>query len=264
MKYSVCLDLLYLEMTPHGPVFADTEKILAGMELAKKTGFDCVEFWDWANKDVEKLLAKQKELGLTVTSLCAKDRGTLADPSTHEKALEGLKETIAVAKRFGCNTIIVTADEMPGFSREESHKNIVEAFKAQAALAKQEGVVLILEPICFPVPGFFRDSAEPMAVIEEVGSENLKLLYDIFHYQLMEGNIANTLRKYIDKIGHIHVAAAPHRTEITDGELNYNYLLGLLKELNYDKYVTLEYMPTMEKEASLLACKKMLTFWPYG
>lgn len=257
MKYSVCVDLLYLEITPNGPVFADTQKILAGMELAKKTGFDCVEFWDWANKDVEALLAKQKELGLTVTSLCAKDRGTVADPATHEKALKGLEETIAVAKRFGCNTIIVTADEMPGFSREESHKNIVAALKAQAALAEREDVTLILEPIYFPAPGFFRDLAEPLKVIEEVGSDHLKLLYDVFHYQLMEGNIANTLRKHLDKIGHIHVAAAPDRTEITDGELNYSYILKLLEQLNYDKYVTLEYMPTMEKEASLLACKKI-------
>ncbi len=258
MKYSVCVDLLGLELTPEGPVFADTKKLLEGMELAKRAGFDCVEFWDWANKDVKKLLEKQKELGLTITSICAKDRGTLADPSTHQRALEGLRETIDVAKRFGCQTIIVTADEMTGFDREESHKNIVEGFKMQAKLAQEEDVILVLEPIYFPVPGFFRDSAEPFAVIDEVGSENFKLLYDIFHYQLMEGNIANTLKKNINKIGHIHLAAAPDRTEITGGELNYSYLLQLLNDLKYDKYIALEYMPTMEKEKSLSECKKVL------
>ncbi|MBB5263941.1 hydroxypyruvate isomerase [Catenibacillus scindens] len=257
MKYSLCIDLLYLEITPQGPVFADTDKILAGMELAKKAGFDCVEFWDWANKDVDRLVAKQKELGLTVTSICAKDRGTLADPSTHEKALEGLKETIEVAKRFDCKNIIVTADEMPGFSHEESHKNIVEGFKMQAPLAEAAGVTLILEPIYAPFPGFFRDSAEPFAVIDEVGSESLKLLYDIFHYQLMEGNITNTLKNNLDKIGHIHIAAAPNRTEITDGEINYSYILKTLKDLGYDKYVALEYSATMDKEASLAACRAL-------
>ena len=195
MKYSVCVDLLYLELTAHGPVFADTEKILAGMELVKKTGFDCVEFWDWADKDVEKLLARQKTLGLNVTSICAKDRGPITDAANHEKALAGLKETIEVAGRFGCSKIIVTASPVPGISRAESHKNIVKSLKEQAKLAEQENVTLLLEPICFPVPEFFTDSAEPFSVIDEVGSPNLKLLYDIFHYQLMEGNIANTLKK---------------------------------------------------------------------
>ena len=258
MKYSVCVDLLCLEMTPKGPVFADTTKLLEGMELAKRAGFDCVEFWDWANKDIGRLLEKQKELGLTITSICAKDRGTLADPSTHQRALDGLRETIAVAKRFGCKTIIVTADELPGFGREESYKNIVEGFKMQTMLAQEEDVTLVLEPIYFPVPGFFRDSAEPFAVIDEVGSENFKLLYDIFHYQLMEGNIANTLKKNIGKIGHIHLAAAPDRTEITGGELNYSYLLNLLNDLKYDKSKALEYNPTKEKEKSLSECRKEL------
>lgn len=258
MKYSLCIDLLYLEITPKGPVFADTDKILAGMELAKKTGFECVEFWDWTNKDVDRLVAKQKELGLTVTSLCAKDRGTLADPSTHEKALEGLRQTIEVARRFDCSTIIVTADTMPGFDREESHKNIVEGFKMQAELAEKENITLVLEPIWSPFPGFFRDSAEPFQVIEEVGSSHFKLLYDIFHYQLMEGNITNVLKNNIDKIGHIHMASAPYRTEITDGEINYSYILKVIKELGYDKYVALEYMAAMDKEASILNCKQIL------
>ena len=182
----------------------------------------------------------------------------MADPANHETILQGLKETIAVAKRFGCRTVIVTATVVPGFTREESHKNIVKSLKEQARMAEQEGVMLILEPICFPAPEFFRDSAEPLAVIDEVGSKNLTLLYDIFHYQLMEGNIANTLKAHLDKIGHIHIAAAPGRTEINDGELNYGYLLRLLKELGYDKYVTLEYMPTMDKEESLKLCRGVL------
>ena len=260
MKYSLCLDLLYLEITPKGPVFADTDKLLAGMELAKKAGFDCVEFWDWADKDVQRLLAKKKELGLKVTAICAKDRGTLADPSTHERALEGLAQTIEVAKAFDCQTIIVTADTMPGFDREESYKNIVEGFKQQAELARKEDVTLVLEPIWSPFPGFFKDSKEPFEVIKEVGSSHFKLLYDIFHYQLMEGNIANVLKNNLDSIGHIHIASAPARTEITDGEINYSYVLKQIRELGYEGYVTLEYMPTMDKEMSLKSCKEIFVY----
>lgn len=254
MKYSLCLDLLYLEVTPNGPVFANTEKLLAGMQLAKDTGFDTVEFWDWANKDVTALLAKKKELGLNVSSICAKDRGTLADATTHEMAIEGLKQTISVAKQFDCNMIIVTAQTVPGISREESHKNIVDGLKKLAAVAEEAGVTLILEPI---LGSYFKDSAEPFEMIDKVGSENLKLLYDLFHYQLMEGNIVNTIKNNLDKIGHIHIASTPDRTEITDGELNYDYLLKAIKNMGYEKYVALEYRPTIDKKESLLNCRKL-------
>ena len=258
MKYTVCVDLLYLEIGPRGPVFADTDKIIEGMKQAKAAGFDTVEFWDWTNKDVERIAQVQKELGLSISSICAKDRGTLADPSTHECAVKGLEETIEVAKKLGCSKIIVTADEIPGFDREESHKNIVEGFKKMAPIAEAADVTLILEPIWSPFPGFFRDSEEPFKVIEEVGSNNLKLLYDIFHYQLMEGNILNTLKNHINEIGHIHIASAPDRTEITDGELDYACILKAIKALDFDGYVGLEYMPTMDKAESLKTCKAFL------
>ena len=100
VKCSLCIDLLYLEIGEHGPIFSDTEKLLAGMELAKKTGYQAVEFWDWAGRDYERLIAKKQELGLDVVAICARDRGTLIDPSTYDKAVEGLKETIEVAKKF--------------------------------------------------------------------------------------------------------------------------------------------------------------------
>lgn len=253
MKYSYCIDLLYLEITPNGPIFANTEKLLQGMQLAKDTGFDAVEFWDWEGKDVDALLKMKEELGLSISSICAKDRGTLADASTHEKALEGLRQTIPVAKKFDCKRIIVTALTIPGIDREESHKNIVVGLKRMIPLAEEAGITLILEPI---FGAYFKDSAEPFAIIEEINSPNLKLLYDLYHYQLMEGNIINTIRKNIDKIGHIHIASAPDRTEITDGELNYSYLIKEIKKTGYEDYVVLEYRPTMDKKESLLLSKK--------
>jgi len=70
------------------------------MELAKKTGYDTVEFWDWDTRDYERLIAKKQELGLAVSAICAKDRGTLTKPETFETAKTGLKETIEVAKRY--------------------------------------------------------------------------------------------------------------------------------------------------------------------
>jgi hydroxypyruvate isomerase len=254
MDYSLCIDLLYLEITPQGPIFADTDKIVKGMYLAKDTGFHAVEFWDWADKDMNLIIATKEELELKISSICAKDRGTLADASTHQNSMEGLEQTISVAKRLGCNKIIVTAQNVPGIGREEGYRNIVEGLKKLVAIAEQEEITLILEPI---FGSFFVNSAEPFAILDEVGSPNLKLLYDLYHFQLMEGNLINTIKKNLDKIGHIHIASTPDRTEITNGELNYKYLLKEIKDCGYKDYVALEYRPTIDKKDSLSSSRQL-------
>ncbi|MCI8282786.1 MAG: TIM barrel protein [Lachnospiraceae bacterium] len=256
MKCSLCIDLLYLEIGPMGPVFSDTEKLLAGMELAKKTGYDTVEFWDWDTRDYERLIAKKQELGLAVSAICAKDRGTLTKPETFETAKTGLKETIEVAKRLECPNIIITADKNPELSREQCHKNIVEALRRLAPLAEAGSVTLVLEPISGG--SYFEDSKEAFQVLKEVGSSHVKLLYDIFHYQLMEGNIVNTLKENLDLIGHLHSASVPGRNEITDGELNYAYIVKAIQEMGYQGYFGIEYLPAMEKEDSVIRCREFI------
>jgi hydroxypyruvate isomerase len=257
MKYSLCIDLLYLEFGERGPIFSDTNKLLAGMELAKKTGYKAVEFWDWDTRDYKKLLAKKKELNLDVVAICAKDRGTLTDPSTFDKALVGLKETIEVAKEFDCPNIIITANQNLALNKDQSYKNIVEILKRMAKMAEAADVTLVLEPISMP-GCYFTDSNEPFAILKEIGSDHVKLLYDIFHYQLMEGNIVKTIKENVNLIGHIHAASAPNRNEITDGELNYSYIIKEINELGYKHYFGVEYLPTKDKESSVISCKNLM------
>ncbi len=258
MELSVVLDILYLEIGENGPIWPDTEKISAGMELAARTGIKNVEFWDWNNVDWKYLKEKKEKLDLNVVSICAKDRGFLADLSKHEMSVKGLEETIPVAKELGCGNIIVTAMEMPGVSREESRKNILDGLKKLTDVAERENVTLILEPISGNMPPFyFKDSAEPFGMIDEIGSERLKLLYDIYHYQMMEGNIIETIRGNLRKIGHIHMANAPLRNEITTGELNYACIIKELAGMEYDGYIGLEFAPGRDREAELVSCKKL-------
>ena len=255
MKYSLCTDLFYLEIGPTGPVFSDAAKLLAGMDLAAKTGLKAVEFWDWDGRDWEALLAKKEQLGLTVTAICSKDRGNLDDPEKREIALEGFRQTVEIAKKFNCPNIIVTAGDAQDVDRAAAKRSIVEGLKAMAPLAQEAGVTAVLEPIS---GGYFVDSAEPFQIIEEVNSPNVKLLYDIFHYQIMEGNIVTTIRNNIDKIGHFHAASVPGRNEITTGELNYTYIFREIDKTGYQGYVGLEYLPTMDKEASVKDFMKLM------
>ena len=255
MKYSLCTDLFYLEIGPQGPKFSGTEELLKGMDLAHETGLKAVEFWDWYGRDWEALLQKKEEYGLEMAAICSKDRGNLDDESKRDVALAGLLETIPVAQKFNCPNIIVTAGDDASVDRAKAKKSIVEGLKQMASYAEKAGVTLVLEPIS---GGYFIDSAEPFSIIEEVNSPRVKLLYDIFHYQIMEGNIIETLRANIDKIGHIHAACVPGRNEITLGELHYEHIFKELKALNYEGYVGLEYLPTMEKSASVKACMELM------
>lgn len=255
-NYSLCIDLLYLEFGEHGPIFSDTEKLLAGMDLAKKTGYKTVEFWDWNTRDYERLIAKKNELGLNVAAICAKNRGKLTDAATFESAVQGMKESIEIAKKFECPNIIITADANSELDRSTCRRNIIDGLKKLAALAEEADVTLVLEPISGS--SYFTDSKEPFDILKEVGSNHVKLLYDIFHYQLMEGNIVQTIKENIDLIGHIHAASVPGRNEITDGELNYKYIMKSIEEAGYKDYFGIEYLPTMEKEASVKMCKEYM------
>lgn len=254
MKLSLCLDLLYLEIGPTGPVFADTEKLLAGMDLAKKTGIDTVEFWDWYGRDWKRLLEKKKELGLSVSAICSKNRGNLDDPSKLKEALAGLKETLEVAVQFDCPNVIVTAGGNSAVDHEEHKKAIIAGLKEMAPLAEKAGVTLILEPISGE---YFTDSQEAFDIIREVESPRVRLLYDIFHFQCMEGNIIRTITENIGKIGHFHAASVPGRNEITGGELNYPAVIRAIQESGYQGYFGLEYLPMTGKEESVRACKKL-------
>jgi hydroxypyruvate isomerase len=104
---------------------------------------------------------------------------------------------------------------------------MVEGLKRLAPLAEQAGLTVIAEPLSGK---YFRDAKEPFDIIREVNSPNIKLLYDIFHFQLIAGNITKTLRENIDLIGHIHGAGAPDRGDLTESELDYSYILEQLSK----------------------------------
>ena len=110
---------------------------------------------------------------------------------------------------------------------------------------KKENILLIVEPInSYDIPGFFLNrSREGIEVIDDVGSDNLKLQYDVYHMQRMEGELGATLTKLMPRIGHIQIADNPGRHEPGTGEINYPYILKLIDTLGYGGWVGCEYKP---------------------
>ena len=246
MKYSMVADIMFVAPGEHGPIWPDTDGVIEAMKLAKSNGLDGIEMFDWEGRDLDKLKAAADELGLEIVSFCAKNGKLWGDPSKIDEFATGFVESIPAAKTLNCKNLIISDDMHDReLSREEVHEGMVTALKRIVPIAEREDVVVLVEPLS---GAFFKDSKEAFDIIKEVGSDNIKLLYDVFHFQLIEGNITNTIKENVDLIGHIHGAGAPMRCELTVGELNYSFILNAIKDTGYDKYFGLEFFTFADRE----------------
>lgn len=235
MKLSPCVEILFPGM--------NMEDRLGEV---KKAGFDVFEFWGWWDKDIDRLISIKDELGLSVSTFCTKST-SLVDSTRHGEYLQGLEESIDVAKALRCDRLIAqTGQAVPGMSREEQRQNLIEGLRKCLPLLESEGITLLLEPLNTLVDhkGYYLErSDEAFAVIEEVGSPQIKVLFDIYHQQITEGNLIPNITSYIDKIGHFHVADHPGRHEPGTGEIHYGNVLKAIAATGYTGYIGLEYKP---------------------
>ena len=121
------------------------------------------------------------------------------------------------------------------------------------ASSKEAGIRLIVEPInTRDIPGFFLNhSSQALALIERVGSDNLQLQYDIYHMQIMEGDLARTIEANLGRIAHIQIADNPGRNEPGTGEINFSYLFEHIDRIGYAGWIGAEYRPKAGTEAGL-------------
>ena len=148
-----------------------------------------------------------------------------------------------------------------GAPREEQHASIVAGLKAGAPILEEYGVTLLIEPLNTKVnhKGYILEKSEDaFAIIDAVGSERVRVVYDIYHQQISEGNILPTVCANLDKIAHLHGAANPGRCEVFLGENDYRFILRELDKAGYTGAMTLEYKPTLPPEESL---KKTLEYF---
>jgi hydroxypyruvate isomerase len=188
--------------------------------------------------------------------------GNMVDPKQRPRMLEYLAEAIGAAHKLNTKTLLVlTGNALPDRSLEDQHRSIVDGMKEARKLAEPAGITLIIELLNTLVnhPGYYLNSVEKgVRVVDEVASPNVKLLNDLYHMQIMEGNLIANLQKYIDRIGHFHVADVPGRHQPGTGEINYRNVLKAIAETKYDGYVAMEYSPTIDPLESLRQIQKMV------
>jgi hydroxypyruvate isomerase len=260
MKASVCIEMIFTEVP-----------FLERIEKAAEVGFDAVEFWNWDTKDLPAIKAATDEAGIAIASFQSNLGGTLIHPDHRESFVAGVKKSLGKAQEMGAPALFLLTDELgedrsvrfqfPKLSEEAKYQSVLDGMKMLAPLAEEAGVTLVLEPLNIYVdhPGYFlHGSALGFDLVRAVGSPNIRLLYDIYHMQVMEGNIIHTLTSNLDVIGHIHVADVPGRHEPGTGELNYANIFKALREAGYDRYVGFEFEPTMASEEAAAAALALL------
>ena len=228
---------------------------------ARAAGFDAVEFlFPYAYQPQEiKALLEEYHLQLVLHNLPAGDwdagdRGIACDPARTAEFRAGVATAITYAKALGVPQLNCLAGKVPaGADARQVQQTFVENLRFAAGELKAAGLHLVMEPInTFDIPGFYLNrTAQALEVIEQVGSDNLFIQYDIYHMQRMEGEIAATLQKQLKHIRHIQLADNPGRNEPGTGELNYRFLFQHLDRIGYDGWIGCEYKPAGSTEAGL-------------
>lgn len=248
MKLSVCVDAVFMG-----------KAIKEAVQKVKEAGLDTIEFWTWEDKDVE-LLEKLHGEGINIAAFCT-GFISLVEKGERDKYIESLKKTIATAKRLGCSVLISQTGQELSVSRQQQHESMVEGLKACVPYLEESGITLVVEPLNTRVDhaGYYLSSSDEAAeIMREVGSPYVKMLFDIYHQQIMEGDLIRRIREYIPYIGHFHAAGNPGRHELYQSEIDYKKVFEAIKEAGYEGCIGLEYFPEDEPEKGLAYAIKIV------
>lgn len=241
------------------PCFFENEDFCDAICKIKKLGFDAAETYEWRGLDLEKVRNVCEENGVELLSMCTSEFN-MTEPSVRKKWLVGLEESCAAAKKANVERLITQVGNDTGKEREYQHESIVNAAKEAKPILEKYGVTLMIEPLNTIVDhkGYYLWQAkEAFDIIREVDHSQVKIVYDIYHQQIMEGNIIPNITNNLDCIAHLHSAGHPGRIELQFGENDYKVIFDAVDKSGYKGACGLEYHPTMESEESLKEFKRI-------
>ena len=228
---------------------------------AAKAGFKGVEYLFPYDYDKNQLVEQLQKHGLVqvLHNLPAGDwakgeRGIACQPDRVGEFQDGVGKAIEYATALGCRQLNCLAGLCPADVPDERQRTtFVANLKFAALKLKEAGIKLLIEPInTRDIPGFYLTrSRQALDIIDEVGSDNLFLQYDIYHMQIMEGDLARTIQENLARIPHMQLADNPGRNEPGTGEINYGFLFDHIDRIGYQGWIGCEYKPKTTTEAGL-------------
>lgn len=241
------------------PCFFKNVDFCDAIRCVKNLGFDAVETYNWKNLNLDAVRRTCEETGVELLSMCTTEF-RLTDPTFRQAWLDGLKESCLAANRAGAKKLITQVGPDTGAPRQEQHDAIVATLKLAAPILEDTGVTIMIEPLNTYVnhPGYYLWSGmEGLDIIREVDHPLVKLIFDIYHQQVMEGNIIPNITKNLDLIAHLHSAGHPGRHELQFGENDYRVIFDAVDKAGYKGACGLEYGPLMDPIESLKEAKRL-------
>lgn len=222
-------------------------------------GFDAAETYAWKGLDFAAVRAACEESGVELLSMCTTEF-RMTDPAFRRVWLAGLRESCAAAKELGVRRLITQVGPDTGAERAMQHATIVRTLEEAKPILEEYGVTIMLEPLNVLVnhPGYYLVHAnEAFDIIHEVDHPLVKIVYDIYHQQVSEGNIIPSVVNHLDCIAHLHSAGHPGRNELQYGESDYRVIFAAIDRAGYTGSCGLEYKPLLPPEESLMEAKKI-------
>ncbi len=223
------------------------------IRLVGSLGFDAVETYDWRGLDLSAVRRACEDSGVELLSMCTTEF-RMTDPAYRGAWLTGLRESCEAASRLGVRKLITQVGQDTGAPRALQHEAIVETLRQATPMLEAYDVTVMIEPLNTYVdhPGYYLwSSSEAFDIIRAVDHPLVKVVYDIYHQQVMEGNLILNITRNLDCIAHLHAAGHPGRHELEDGETDYKVVFRRVDASGYTGACGLEYIPMRDPAESL-------------
>ena len=248
-----------LKYAPHWGLASHIKEQLDRLDYYASWGFKAFEFnglMNWSLKQAEQLRKRMDKLGMEMGVFTANPNGwnktRMVDPKQREAFLDEIKKAMTYVDITGNKFVTVLAgNELPRLTRAQQAVNVIESMRYAADIAGKHNVTLCVEPLNVLVnhPGYFLTrSDEAYEILIAVDNPHAKMLYDIYHQQITEGNLINNIRQFQDKIGTFHVGDNPGRMEPGTGEINYRNVFKAIYELKHPGFLGLEFRSSIREQ----------------
>lgn len=239
------------------PCFFPKLDLCEAIERVAALGFDAVEIYKWKDLNLDRVRFALEKNNVEMLSMCTSEF-RMTDPEYRDLWLAGLRESCAAANRLGVRRLITQVGPDTGKPRSEQHAAIVAALHAAKPILEESNVTVMIEPLNTYVDhkGYYLwSSAEAFEIIRQVNHPLVKMVFDIYHQQVMEGNIIPNITNNLDCIAHLHAAGHPGRHELQFGENNYRFIIDEVEKAGYAGAIGVEYKPLLSPEESLQSVK---------
>jgi hydroxypyruvate isomerase len=222
------------------------------IEMVAAAGYNGVElvgeFQKWSDEETRRVMARMRTLGLLFDSMSGV-KASFCNPDESAEFMTQFRSQMEAAKRLDCPQIILTSGRrVESLSPQAQFQAAVDNLKRAADLAAPEHIEIVIEPIdTLENPTIYLMTVtQAFEIVRQTSKPNVKVLYDFYHEQRGFGNLIEKLEKNIDLIGLVHIADVPGRHEPGTGEINYRNLYRKLAELNYSRFIAMEFYPTTD------------------